>query len=440
MSRRYRGRGRRQNSIEVNTEVVTKEVKKNTVVTNAIDKFDPTSGTPRTGGVARATNVNKPPKQNEPFKAPVNKTLTYKEQKIADATLILPSAKDTSGIRTNILYQILSMKRPAGSAMEEEMIKKYIDVHKPIIDKFGNRCIQIPLSTGETAKTMFSCHTDTVHRDDGYQKLYLDTTLEEVFVDDSGCLGADDGTGIYIMLMMIKHKVPGTYLFHRSEEVGCRGSKYILEKNVKWLKQFDACIAFDRKGKDEVIIAQAPGIIASDKYGDALAEALTDKKAGTKFSTSKLGSITDSGQYYECIPECINLSVGYMRQHTPSETQSISFLQKILPILIKLDWEKLPVERKAGPAKPKYEPTQYGTYGRGGHNSYNSYQQNKPTPAPVGASVSEKKLAMLVLREPRVAIELLINAGVTADDLWTAEWEALQYEADMLGDYSMYNM
>jgi len=356
---------------------------------------------------------------------PAPARLTAKERKVKEATQVIPSADDKTGRRTNILYQILSMKRPAWSKMEEAMIKRFIDPHNPIIDKFGNRCVRILLPNGNHSKTMFSCHTDTVHRVDGFQKLYLDPVLQEVFVDDSNCLGADDGTGVYLMLMMIKNQVPGTYLFHRAEEIGCQGSKYVVENNADWLKQFDCCVAFDRKGEDEVIIAQAPGIIASDAFGDALAKELSISKT-MKYRTSKLGSITDSGQYYNQIPECVNLSVGYRSQHTNSETQSISFIQKLLPRLINISWEELPIERKAGPAKSKY-----------GQNYQGNQQYNQAAASNNRFdTVPEKKLAQLIMTQPRVALELLVSANITADDLWEAEWDALREQEDMLSDFA----
>ena len=76
---------------------------------------------------------------------------------------------------------------------------------------------------------------------------------------------------------------------------------------------------------------------------------LTHKKL--KYKTSKLGTITDSGQYYKEIGECINLSVGYMAQHTMRETQSISHLQLLLPQLIATKWDDLPFTREPGPAE-----------------------------------------------------------------------------------------
>ena len=191
----------------------------------------------------------------------------------------------------SLLFNILKWKRPAFSMTDEMVISKFIDpIPGVVADGFGNRWVTIPNPDGTDSKTLFSCHTDTVHHDEGEQDIYLDTHLHEVFVKDSNCLGADDGTGMYIMIMMINNRVPGTYIFHRAEEIGGQGSSFIRKEWSEDLKRFDRAIAFDRKGQDDVIIAQSPGRIASEKFGQNLAIQL-NLGTGFKFSNSTTNDI-----------------------------------------------------------------------------------------------------------------------------------------------------
>ena len=83
---------------------------------------------------------------------------------------------------------------------------------------------------GKRAVTMFSSHTDTVHKQkatDTY-KLSLQRNWLKV-AGEGGVLGADCGTGVWIMLNLIAAGVPGLYVFHRDEEIGGGGSSYIAK-------------------------------------------------------------------------------------------------------------------------------------------------------------------------------------------------------------------
>ena len=103
-------------------------------------------------------------------------------------------------------------------------------------------------------KVLFSCHVDTVHQTSicqgDKQALFYDAGLGHVFLADKkeGCLGADDGAGVYILLRMLENKVPGTYIFHRGEERGGIGANAMALKHKDWLTQFEQCVAFDRAG------------------------------------------------------------------------------------------------------------------------------------------------------------------------------------------------
>jgi hypothetical protein len=60
------------------------------------------------------------------------------------------------------------------------------------------------------------------------------------------------------------------------------------------------------------------------------------------------GILTDSACFMDDMPEITNVSVGYFNEHTTREIQNITFLEKLGKAVLNVNWEGLPVTRKAG--------------------------------------------------------------------------------------------
>ena len=285
------------------------------------------------------------------------------------------------------------------------------------VDHFGNIHVRI----GTSSKTLFSAHIDTVHTNqkEETQTILYDTHRDELFVDSDGtCLGADDGTGVWILLQMIDRKIPGNYIFHRGEERGGQGSRWLADTMPSMLSKFDRAVAFDRKGTTDIITHQGT-CTASDEFADALAKELNDLNKDFKFEKSPHGSFTDTKSYAKLIPECTNISVGYMHQHGPNESQKVDFLCKLMDALLKVNWEKLPVERN--PLTDNGH--RWGNTGYSGYNAANrTYPQpvspvKKPsTPAPVKETprdpISMEEAEMIVRRYPDIAAALISESDL----------------------------
>jgi hypothetical protein len=138
---------------------------------------------------------------------------------------------------------------------------------------------------------------------------------------------------------MIEAGVPATFIFHRAEEIGGRGSQWLADNYPEWLGKFNICLALDRRGTEDVIVSQWGGRTASDAFAESLAEAL-----GMGHHAAD-GVFTDSANYAELIPECSNLSIGYQQEHTAFETLDTEYLEKVIAALCKVDWTALKVER-----------------------------------------------------------------------------------------------
>lgn len=231
------------------------------------------------------------------------------------------------------LIEMLRYMRPEGSKHQSKFCNRFL---KPVFgdpDEHGNYILIV----GDGPEVAFMAHHDTVHRNSGKQTVWVEN--DHVF-SDADCLGADCTTGIYIILNMIEAQVPGVYVVHAAEEVGCIGSSALVTSHPVWLDMINYAISFDRFGTKSIITHQMGERTCSDAFAKSLSDILDlGHVADTR------GSFTDSNEYRGIVPECTNLSVGYYNQHTAKETQDLEYLENLIDALINADWSKLVVDR-----------------------------------------------------------------------------------------------
>jgi hypothetical protein len=138
---------------------------------------------------------------------------------------------------------------------------------------------------------------------------------------------------------MIAAGVKATFVFHRAEESGGCGSRWLATHYPDWIGQFDVCLALDRRGTSDIIVSQSWGTSASDEFAWSLADQLDMDHAPAD------GIFTDSANYVDLIPECSNISVGYQNEHTRAETLNSDYLERLIDKLIAVDWTALQVAR-----------------------------------------------------------------------------------------------
>ena len=208
-------------------------------------------------------------------------------------------------------------------------------------DKWGNFYYLV----GETPSTMFTCHLDTACSKQ--QKVTHVQTHNMIKTDGKTILGADDKAGMVVILTMIQNKVPGLYYFFLGEEVGCIGSGHLSRnwEDVSFSKHINKVVSFDRRGTTSVITHQFYGRCCSDEFAEELSTRLSSTSEELKLKPDDTGVLTDSAQFMGIVSECTNISVGYYREHTTSESQDIEYLQKLCKVVCKIDWETLPVMR-----------------------------------------------------------------------------------------------
>jgi hypothetical protein len=235
------------------------------------------------------------------------------------------------------MMEMLAYKRPDGSKHQTKFCNRYL---RPVMtgpDLFGNYIKII----GDKPNVAFMAHHDTVHRETGKQKVISEGGFYKVDpAGDSNCLGADCTTGVYIILKMIEAGIPGVYVVHGAEEIGCIGAQGMVASNPEWIKHVDFAISFDRKGYSSIITHQLSERTCSDEFATSLANILD-----MDYQPDDGGVYTDSNEYRKVIAECTNVSVGYFSQHSKGEMQDINFLNLLVDQILKADWSSLVVKR-----------------------------------------------------------------------------------------------
>ena len=238
------------------------------------------------------------------------------------------------------LQDALGIKRPSGSLTEAAFVARIAATfprYLQAIDEAGN----VHFKIGES-RTLFAAHADTVHWEEGVNKY----TQEGSTVKASGApLGADDGAGVAILCHMMGNCIPGYYIISRSEEVGGIGAKYIADNFPDLLEEFDRSICFDRRGISDIITVQGGERGASKEFAEALSIELASQ--GLLYAESLQGVYTDNKEWFHLIPECINASCGYNREHGNNESLDLNHLKELAAAVLKIDWEALPTVRKA---------------------------------------------------------------------------------------------
>ena len=261
--------------------------------------------------------------------------------------------------------KLTSRTYPYGT--EDDLVSDMIEqgIFPPDLQKdtHGNYFYKI----GES-RTIFASHLDTVSKEATSVIHTFDGDI--IGTDGKTTLGADDKAGVTVMLHLMENKVPGLYYFFIGEEVGCIGSGLASSMSIQDFKgKYDRILSFDRRGTDSVITYQSSTRCCSDAFADALARQLN--LSGMKYRKDEGGVYTDSAEFTDIIPECTNISVGYYKEHTTSETQDIRHLEDLAEACLLVNWESLPTKRDM--TKKEYKSYGYDKYGSG-------YKTNTYTP------------------------------------------------------------
>lgn len=272
----------------------------------------------------------------------------------------------------HVLHTALSAKRPhKGIGVHKFMLFLIDTLPKPMLhhahfDKCGNLHVD---ARGGASKTLFVAHVDTVHRQDGKNKIKKN---KHMWYAKGDVLGADDGAGVAMLMHMMSAGIKGYYVFTQGEEKGGIGAKFLRDNNQDLLKEFDRAIAFDRRGIDSVITHQGWGRCCSDAFGNALCMELGKANDNLMHLNDDTGVYTDTAEFVDYIPECTNISIGYDHEHSQQESLNIVYFQQLAAAVLTVDWEALPTERDPTQPDPKDRYAGLDWYGYGYYGASNT--------------------------------------------------------------------
>lgn len=329
---------------------------------------------------------------------------------------------------TKRLLDILSWRRPHDSQAEQQFTDEYLmplirhpNVTGFNVDGFGNIWLAVGPDAFE-ASLLFSCHIDTVSSAGGRQAIGWSRTepdvLQLINKKAGRSLGADDGAGLWLLLEMIDANVSGQYVFHRGEEKGRLGSIYVA-RNEPWrLDKVQACIAFDRRDHDNLITHQMNERGCSTDFATSLIDSLLMASNGQLlYREDDTGSYTDSYSYFDLVPECTNLSIGYDGEHGPRETLDVAHVWRLRQAMTQADLSGLRIERD--PNAYSYLDETYDRFGdwRDWRTPKTTYRDFAPTTSAADDWDELADLNTLVCNYPQKIAEMLQDLGVAPWDI-----------------------
>jgi hypothetical protein len=225
---------------------------------------------------------------------------------------------------------------------------------------------------------------------------------------------------MWLLLEMLRAGIPGVYAFHRGEEKGRLGSVHVASREPGRLAGIDACVAFDRRGKDNVITHQMSERGCSEVFATSLSRAINSASGGRLcYSPDDSGSFTDTYSYFRDIPECTNVSVGYQSEHGPNETLDFAHLLALREAILSADFSRLPIERDCTVKEYCDDWRSWGGYSASWRSwGADDYGTGYTFGTPGNGSRGDEErlddcLTSLVSEFPDVASDMLASMGVT---------------------------
>lgn len=226
-----------------------------------------------------------------------------------------------NAIYNNMKKDVIKLLSIHGISGEEKRVRNYLlNVLPTIVDNLkvddsGNILATKTCGNGKGSTIMLSAHMDTVRGVLVDRKLIVN---DKYIHSDKGALGADDRSGIAIILSVLKtinkFGFDGTLkiAFSVAEEIGCVGASKI---NKEFYKDVDLAIVIDRRGNNDIVVG-CYNAFCSNEVGNFLENVSSSIKSDWKCVE---GGISDAVVFSESGINSINLSCGYMNEHTAKE-------------------------------------------------------------------------------------------------------------------------
>jgi len=251
-----------------------------------------------------------------------------------------------------LLKELIKIVSPSGfegnvQALIIRELKEYGKPHR--IDDVGNIWVE-----DAGSRTLFTAHMDCVHNNHPVLFDVEEGVMSLSLKSKQTALGADDKTGVRMLLHLLKHNTPGTYLFTVEEEVGCVGAAHAAKSCPSHINQ---AICFDRKANDSIITRMSGRDCCSSEFAESLIKELG--KGGLVFKKDRTGSTTDTNKFSDATLNHTNISAGYQDEHTIYETLDLKFFKELMKASLLVDWEGLSEVERPKYVVPVYSPPAY---------------------------------------------------------------------------------
>lgn len=233
----------------------------------------------------------------------------------------------------NQLIELLNIHAVSGNETPvsdylQPVLSELVDtVH---MDLYGNLLGDLKCGNGEGATILLSAHMDTVRGVMADKKILENNG---VIIADKGALGADDRAGIAIILTVLRNLKKLNFnghikvAFSREEEIGCVGAGRI---DSKWYEGTDLAIVVDRRGNRD-IVAGCGMAFCSNEVGFFMED--VSKMLDMDWKCVE-GGISDAMVFAQEGINSINLSAGYMNEHTDREFVVLSDMKDTVRLIL----------------------------------------------------------------------------------------------------------
>lgn len=238
----------------------------------------------------------------------------------------------------NLRNQFIELLNIHGTSGNEKPVRDYL---KPIltelmdnvkVDDYGNLLADKKCGDGNGATVLLSAHMDTVKGVLADRELI--ETEDGIIMSNKGALGADDRGGIAIILTVLRNLNKLNFnghikvSFSREEEIGCVGASKI---DPDWYaNDTDLAIVVDRRGNRDIVVGCGMAF-CSDSVGYFMED--VSKMADMDWKAVE-GGISDAMVFAEHGVNSINLSAGYMNEHTVNEYASLKDMRDTVRLIL----------------------------------------------------------------------------------------------------------
>ncbi|MCU1806386.1 M20/M25/M40 family metallo-hydrolase [Cytobacillus firmus] len=232
---------------------------------------------------------------------------------------------ETEEIEKQLFFdQLEELLNISGESGNEGKIRKHAEkILAPLVDHLtydskGNILAQKRYRGGNGPTILLNAHLDTLVPFDPDRIIVKE---KNIWTSSSGILGADDRAGVAVLLQMAKNleksSFRGTvkFILTVEEEIGLVGAQHVDEY---FLWDVDAAIVLDRRGTGDIVISCGGYIpFCDDRYGQFIES--TAIKAGLSNWKCTNGGSSDTRIWAAHGIQSVNLSVGYLNEHTSDE-------------------------------------------------------------------------------------------------------------------------